>query len=272
MRSGVTGVLILMSRALTSCGGDEQQSVEQQIRAVLQEALTSKDEGVCTRLFTRRFVEQRTVLRGDAAVRVCRDDYEPLATSVPIERARGWPTRGGGRPAKGRHVDLQDRQHRAAEGRRAMAARPVEGRDARSRRIAALSARLRKGPRSASDELPDGVHNCLLRVLRTSDDKELVRAIVGPDVRVFLLRSVICGLGPAPYARGVPSSVRTCVARPHQRVIKLGGEDDRDRSQAKRLAVTGSLRPSLLRQDLLRMKMYLRSEWALYIRTRHISR
>jgi hypothetical protein len=137
---------------------------------------------------------------------------------------------------------------------------------------AALSARLRKGPRSASDELPDGVHNCLLRVLRTSDDKELVRAIVGPDVHVFLLPSVICGLGPAPYARGVPSSVRTCVARPHQRVIKLGGEDDRDRSQAKRLAVTGSLRPSLLRQDLLRMKMYLRSEWALYIRTRLISR
>ena len=62
---------------------------------------------------------------------------------------------------------------------------------------------------SASDELPDGVDKCLLRVLRTRDDKELVRAIVEPDVRVLLLPSLICGVRPL-YRRAAPGSPAFC--------------------------------------------------------------
>ena len=64
---------------------------------------------------------------------------------------------------------------------------------------------------SASDELPDGVDKCLLRVLRTREDKELVRAIVEPDVRVLLLPSLICGVRPL-YRRGRAGITRvSCV-------------------------------------------------------------
>lgn len=192
--------------ALSACGGSDDpgsgqkpannaqtSADERQVRAVVTEALTSKDPDACTRLFTKAAVERFTYRRGRRAIAECRDDADEVAaTSVTIARVSVT-----GEQAK---ADVEPKGGNLPLRKVTFALRRVSGRWKIDRLTAGTlnrTAFLREAREDLSeppDALPAETADCVLADLDTASDEELVGFYTESDVRLILLPTVICAL------------------------------------------------------------------------------
>lgn len=224
MRARAAASIVLLTCALAACGeqADKPLSKDQkQIRATLTEALTTKDPDSCTRLATQRYVEQATAERGIAALLSCRKEaarssaqdvsFGRVAVSGPRASA-DLRTKGGRLPYKTVRLGL-----RKAAGRWKLDRAKHATLDRR-----AFLRFLRHEVTTPPDALGDAAADCVMRDFKLRTDEEIVRALLKPDVTIFLLSGVICGLRTKLAGTGTPPSVVTCIARRFRRELTSG--------------------------------------------------
>lgn len=228
LRLALSLVMMAAACALSACGGDDDagsgdtpasnaqtSADERQVRAVVTEALTSKDPDACTRLFTRAAVERFTYRRGRKAIAECRDEADEVAaTSVTISRVgvTGQQAEADAEP-KGGNLPLR---------KVTFALRQVSGRWRIDRLTAgtldrdAFFREAREDLRKPPDALPAEATECVLADLRMASDEELVGFYTKSDIALILLPTVICALRSelprtqeaAPFVRCVTTATR----------------------------------------------------------------
>jgi len=93
--SYLLAVLLLGGLAWVFWSQEDDPGPREEVRDVLRRSLTTDRAGDCTRLYTRRFLEQVTRERGMDALRECRQDADgdPDASAIAIRRLRIGPQR-----------------------------------------------------------------------------------------------------------------------------------------------------------------------------------
>ena len=200
-------MVVAAACALSACGGgdddsgsgeqrtaDPQTSAdERQVRAVVTEALTTKDPAACTRLFTQGALERFTYMRGSKAIAECRDEAdEAAATSltIPLISVTGAQAEADVEP-KGGDLTLR----KATFGLRKVAGRwKIDRSTAGTLHRAAFFRELREDLREPPDALPVEVADCVLAELRSASNEDLVGIYVKSDVRQVVVPTVICAL------------------------------------------------------------------------------
>ena len=220
--------------ALSACGGgddsgsgeqrtpDPQTSAEErEVRAVVTEALTTKDPAACTRLFTQAAVERFTYMRGRKAIAECRNEAdEPAATSVAIRRV--------GVTGAQAEADVEPKGGNLTLRKATFALRKVSGRW-RIDRItagkldrAAFFRELRKDLREPPDALPADAAACVTAELRTASNEDLVGIYVRSDVRQVVVPTVICALRSQLPRTQAAAPLVACVTKGVRRELTSG--------------------------------------------------
>jgi len=224
MHARAAAAIALVACALSACGdeGDKRLSEDvKQIHATLNEALTTKDPDSCTRLATQTFVEQTTAERGKAALRSCRNE---VARSSAQEVSFGRVVVSGPRAS----ADLRTKGGRLPYKTVRFGLRKAAGRWKLDRAKRATLDRgaflrfLRTEVTSPPDALDDAAADCVVRDFEQREDDEIVRALLKPDVSLFLLSGAICTVRSKLAGTGTPESVITCVARRLRREFTSG--------------------------------------------------
>lgn len=229
MRARAPGlIIVVLACALSACGGDEGSSGarklskdEQQVRAVLREALTTKDPDACTRLLTQNLLEQVSTERGKGAVRDCRMDADSAsATSVMIDRVAVSGPRAGAdvRPRGGSLTFKTVTIGLRKAGGRWKLDRLKKGTLDRPAFIAFARKELRSGPGAVAGKTVD----CFVREISTKNDEQITRALFKADQRLFLLPITICAVRNELALRGVPGDVVQCVVGRVRRELTTG--------------------------------------------------
>lgn len=238
MRARLAGLLIVAACVLGACGGDDgdtqepnagetpaagesSSADEQQVRAVVREALTTDDPGSCTRLLTQAAVEQFTYRRGREAIAECRKDADEVAaTSVAVSRVEVDGTRaeadaepkGGGLTLRKATFTLRK------DGRRWKIDRLKAGTLDR----AAFLTEARKQMREPPEALSEAVTHCVVRELRATTDAVLIRIFVASDPRPLLLPTVDCALRSELPRTAQAAPFVTCVTQGARRELTSG--------------------------------------------------
>lgn len=230
MRARTTGLIVLVACALSACGGgggddgsgDKAVSKdEQQVRAVLKEALTTKDPDSCTRLLTQALVEQISAKRGAAAVRDCREDADTAgAKTVSIDRVRvNGPRAGSDVRPKGGSLTFKT----LSIGLRKDAGRwKLDRLKGGTLDRPAFVAFARKELTSPPDAVPADTVDCMLRDVETTEDEAIARALLSGDARLFLLPITICGVRNEFARRGTPAPLVECIVGRVRRAMTTG--------------------------------------------------
>jgi hypothetical protein len=233
MRAVLTGALSLLACALGACGGGGTDSKEEkQARAVVQEAMTTKDPGACTRLVTEKFREQTTLERGAAGISSCRRDAATAASdSLSIDRVAvtGASAEAEIRP-KGGSLPFKT----ATLGLRKTAGRwRIDRLKAGTLDRVALGRTMREQLTSPPDRLPAKTVDCAVRDLRNTSDSAIVEAYVKPAPRVLVIPVAVCIVRVELADSGAPPNVVACIERGIRRELTtgaLGRRLDRDPS------------------------------------------
>jgi stage V sporulation protein SpoVS len=219
MRARLTAAALLAASALGACGGDNASKDEQQARAVAKEAMTTKDPGACTRIVTRKFIEQTTLERGADAISSCRDGSAQIrATSVSIDRvAVSGPNasvevrpEGGVLPFRTATLGL-----RKAGGRW-----QVNRLKGGTLDRAALARVMRQQLTAPPDAVSAGTVDCAVDELAGTPAAEIVRAYVKPDPRQLLIPVVVCTV--RVELKGTPRRLVACIERGVARELTTG--------------------------------------------------
>ena len=222
---------MVVAFALAGCGGDGDDpqpsagqglsAEEKQVRAVVLEALTTKDPDACSRLLTQSAVEQFTYYRGRRAVAECREDADEVgAKTVEVRRVHVEGTRA--------EVDVEPEGGTLTLKTATFVVRKQGG----SWKIDALTAGTLDRPaffREARDELserpgdlpPDAIE-CVVNDLEDEPDSAIMRFYVDSDLRLLLASTAACAirseLPRTPDARPLVD----CVTRAIKRELTTG--------------------------------------------------
>jgi hypothetical protein len=94
VRFGLATSLLVLAAALAACGGSGVGD-RQEVEDTLVESALSTDPADCTRLFTRKVLEQTTKLRGEAAVRICEEEAAGGESAAEGASVAGIEIEGG---------------------------------------------------------------------------------------------------------------------------------------------------------------------------------
>jgi hypothetical protein len=213
MRLGFTGAVCVSALVALGCGSEESGSrsgsgEEKQVRAVVQEAMTTDDPGACTRLLTQGFLEQVTLERGRAAVRSCRADADQVAAkTLSID---GVTVDGAGAEAK-----ISPSGGTLPFDKATLALRKSGGRWRLSRLRAGTLDRAAFGrvlrSQLAGDDVSAETADCAVGDLAGTSDSEIVRAYVQPDPRILVVPIAVCTIRTGLARQGLPSNLINCI-------------------------------------------------------------
>jgi len=218
-------VTVLVACALGACGDeadDPRSKDEKQIRAVLNELLTTKDPDSCVRIATLRYLEQSTARRGLAAIRSCRKNARNNRNAELISIGRVAVS--GPRAS----ADLRQEGSSLFFKQLRVGLRKPAGRWKLDRTKSATLDRpaffrfARKEVTSPPDALSRRAAECVLRRLKSIESRTIVRALLKVDLRLFLIPGAICGLRDAFAGSDVPQSVVVCIQRRLRRELTSG--------------------------------------------------
>lgn len=230
MGTRVTVAIGLTMCVVGGCGGDSGSATkthpassadEKRVRTVVQQALTTTSPSACTRLMTRELREQTTARKGAAALKSCRHGAdEPGATTVSVDSVTVHGTKasadirpsGGSLPFKTATLAVRK------EGGRWKVSRLTSGTLDREAFDRGLFEDLSKPPHPLREPLPE----CAVRELGATDDPEIVRALIKPDVGVFAVPVAICIVRVELDGERLPRTLTECVVRGFRRELSNG--------------------------------------------------
>ncbi|HEV2787117.1 MAG TPA: hypothetical protein VGV67_12045, partial [Solirubrobacteraceae bacterium] len=231
MRGRITGLVGVMALALVACGGGEDSqstdpqptagAAEAQVRAVVIEALKTKDPSACTRLLTQSAIEQFTFQRGRKALAECRDDADEVgAKTVAVRRVDVDGVRA--------EADVEPRGGSLTLEKATFVLRKERG----SWKIDALTAATLDRPafmreareelREEPDAMPPDVVDCVVNDLEGRQDAEIVRLYVDSDPRVLLAPTVVCAIRAELPRTPAARPFVECVSRAARRELTTG--------------------------------------------------
>jgi hypothetical protein len=194
---------------------------KRRVRAVAIEAVTTTDPSSCTRLVTRRYVEQSTGQRGAAALRSCRDDADRAgAKTVSIDRVAvdGATAEVDMRP-RGGDIAMRTVTLRLVKaGGRWKVDGLVRGTLDRPE----FQRVIRQQLDDAKSPLPAATIDCMVADLRTVSDGEIERALIAADQRPYVISAAVCSVVAGLGDQGVSSSVVSCIKKGIRGVLSTG--------------------------------------------------
>lgn len=242
MRGRVIAFVVVMASLIGACGGGDeteqagderpaageqqdpgpaQNADEKQVRAVLTEALTTKDPAACTRLLTQSAMEQFTLQRGSEALSECRDEAdEPGATSVKIGRVEVDGERAEAQvEPKGGTLTLKEATFALLkDGDRWKIHRLTAGTLDRP----AFLREARKGLREESEESDEAQVGCVVAALERRRDAEIMKLFLDGDARVLVVPTLVCEIGSQIPQTQATAAFSRCVRRAATRELTTG--------------------------------------------------
>ncbi|HTN23505.1 MAG TPA: hypothetical protein VL120_05925 [Solirubrobacteraceae bacterium] len=205
-----------VSPSTATVGGEEGA-----VRAVVQEAMTSTDPSVCTRLVTLELLEQTTHERGAAALKSCRADADDVgAKTLTIDAVRLSGTRasadirprGGGFPFKTATLALR------RVGGQWKISRLKSGELDRT----AFNREVRRQFSQPPNAIPAGVVDCAVKELASTSDPAVADIFLKSRQAVLLVPVVVCGILAQVERQGVPRPILDCMAIRFRRAFTTG--------------------------------------------------
>jgi hypothetical protein len=229
--------VVVMASLIGACGGGEDEPGDKpaggappqtadngeakRVRAVVREALTTKDPGACTRLVTQRALEQFTFQRGRKALAECREDADEVGAKtvaigrIAVDGARAEADiepRGGTLPLKEATFAL------VKDGGGWKIDRLTAGTLDRPAFMRVMRKQLRDEP----DDLGEANATCVADALKQRKDAEIMRLFLDGDARVLAVPSVVCAIrSQIPQSQATAGYV-ACVTRAATRELTTG--------------------------------------------------
>jgi hypothetical protein len=242
MRGRMMAFVVVMASLLGGCGGgdDDKQARDarpsagqqrdpggaadgdaKQVRAVVREALTTKDPDACTRLLTRSAVEQFTYQRGSKAISECREDADEVgARSVKIGRVEVDGDRAQAQvEPRGGTLTLKEATFALLEeGDRWKIDRLTAGTLDRP----AFFREARKQLREEADDLGAEGVGCVTDALKRRKDAEIMKLYLDGDARVLIVPTMVCAIRSQIPRTQATAAYTECVTRAATRELTTG--------------------------------------------------
>lgn len=222
MLRGLTATFVLVACLLGGgCGGGDSR--EDEVRAALTEALTSRDVAVCDERMTASYLQQYTTESTTAAARrSCRENQRSdrarsvRISDITVQGSRAtaeFSTVGGVLAFRTatmalRRSDGEWRLHRVT---RATLDRPQF--------FNAVRRSLARPP----DAVPTSTIDCVQRSLKERSDEEIVSQILDGDPRYLATPALVCSVRVELVKEGLSQTQARCVARNVGRAVDAAG-------------------------------------------------